>query len=1135
MKTQNILLAFLLIKSTLQSAGGEIDPIEQLLFFIIYAILIGLGLTGIKYYTSIPYTPMLLIIGLLIGLFNENLGLLGSSMEYMTGLSSHTLLFVFIPPLIFESAFNADFFIFTKSFWQILILALPGVAMLAILIAVILKFILGYDEDLGWGESLTIGAIIAATDPVAVVALLKELGTSIKFNVLLEGESLLNDGTATVFFWVFMDMVEKGFFDVGSFFHLFFRLSFGGPALGILIGLVFYQIMKNLLNAPNAFVIMSILSCYLTFFISESDHVKIKVSGILALVVLGLYLGNKLKGRLIGSLEETMHVIWHFLAYILETVLFLITGGYLGNFFQSDKVGLYLDKNDIWKIFIFQILLFLSRGLLLVILSPLINLVGTTKLGWKDLLIMTYGGLRGAIGLSLALFVATSTIKTDEVFEKFKVLCTLYVSITISFTVLFNGLTIKYVIRGIKFVEQGILFEKMKIMVKERLVMKSINKLEDIKKIKTLKEANWGKVEKIMKFNENIRLLTKNVFLLQDRELADNNHKLDSLIDSLENLIKKKKMERENMFYNKDEEKHKLERNRKNTEKSIDLQSQSKFDLYASQEEVKKLDEIKIKKEEESRDEDDDKGKSNIMKKNMKKITILRKLEDPILIKSKLSLRGSNLSNNDNRVGNRRGGLDLQSKVYKKNNLALQNSRISIVDIKSLKNHYAIMCEIRLRIYKMIVNGVLEQYEQQHCLYSTFKLTKKYSQILMEDLTKPIGMYKELQTTSSKSFWIGVFFKLMKLPLIGKFFRQKLYNELFRLYDFYSTILVVLEEIQNHSENNIVFQVLKSKKTILKEIDREIVSFQEGMDQSFNNFSMGAVQTRKAIQILVNFQRSLVKDFYIKGELTQGEFNEISYEIDQIAKKSNKIELTSEQTETNLNTERRLKFLFTHLVNLDDDEMDELEDIIVEKKLKEDDILFNIDDKPEKVYLVASGLVLMKIKSNIGIKRHGQGEIVGLENIYSHEHCVTGAKMESDGTVYEVPIDFFKKLASKHFDIEFECKKETSFFYTKDVDKNILLQKTSFFHQLRTFKSLFLNTVFKTSEPHKVLKGTQTFIKKNPLFVFNGKIVCKFQESNEEIIVGEMDAVTIGAKKITAVSDCFYFELNIDDYLKKKK
>ena len=111
--------------------------------------------------------------------------------------------------------------------------------MLSVTIATIMLYVLDYSQ-FDWGEALTIGAIIAATDPVAVVALLKELGTSVKFNILLEGESLLNDGTATVFFWVFMDMVEKDKFDVGNFFEMFFRLSFGGPLLGLAVAFVFY-------------------------------------------------------------------------------------------------------------------------------------------------------------------------------------------------------------------------------------------------------------------------------------------------------------------------------------------------------------------------------------------------------------------------------------------------------------------------------------------------------------------------------------------------------------------------------------------------------------------------------------------------------------------------------------------------------------------------------------------------------------------------------------------------------------------------------------------------------------------------------------------------------------------------------
>ena len=87
-------------------------------------------------------------------------------------------------------------------------MAFPLVALQVVLCAIILLYILRYNSSLGWPECLVIGSILSATDPVAVVALLKELGTPINFNILLEGESLLNDGTGTVFFAVFYGWLE---------------------------------------------------------------------------------------------------------------------------------------------------------------------------------------------------------------------------------------------------------------------------------------------------------------------------------------------------------------------------------------------------------------------------------------------------------------------------------------------------------------------------------------------------------------------------------------------------------------------------------------------------------------------------------------------------------------------------------------------------------------------------------------------------------------------------------------------------------------------------------------------------------------------------------------------------------------
>lgn len=111
---------------------------------------------------------------------------------------------IFLPILIFESSFNARLPSLSTNALQVLSLIIPAVIITALLISVALKTFIGYaEDDLNWWEALTLGAILAATDPVAVVALLKELGAPIHINTIVEMESLFNDGTAMVFFTIF--------------------------------------------------------------------------------------------------------------------------------------------------------------------------------------------------------------------------------------------------------------------------------------------------------------------------------------------------------------------------------------------------------------------------------------------------------------------------------------------------------------------------------------------------------------------------------------------------------------------------------------------------------------------------------------------------------------------------------------------------------------------------------------------------------------------------------------------------------------------------------------------------------------------------------------------------------------------
>jgi len=181
---------------------------------------------------------MITIVGLLCGIYHPYLGRIGKAVEVYSQMDAHMILLLFLPALIFESAFNSDWHIFKVEFAQILILAGPMLICSTYLCGLMMRYILGYDGDFTWEAALLYGSIISATDPVAVVALLKELGASRRLATLIEGESLLNDGTAMVVFLVIFDIVEGNDVTFGDIVLKFVRLSFGGPLLGILGGIV---------------------------------------------------------------------------------------------------------------------------------------------------------------------------------------------------------------------------------------------------------------------------------------------------------------------------------------------------------------------------------------------------------------------------------------------------------------------------------------------------------------------------------------------------------------------------------------------------------------------------------------------------------------------------------------------------------------------------------------------------------------------------------------------------------------------------------------------------------------------------------------------------------------------------------
>lgn len=216
---------------------------------------------------------------------------------------------------------------FTKNVWQVFTLAVPGVLLTCFILGALIKYALAY-EELSFSSACVLGSILASTDPVAVVALLKELGAPLHIETLIEMESLLNDGVSMVFFIMFSKIATGSDSSFGDAVVSFIQLSFGGLLLGIGMGLAAILCTMIFTRGKTLFISVLIMLAYLTFFIAEKFGLG--VSGLLALVAAGIMSNLVIKDYMTTEQKDSVQNILSFLQYTSETILFFLSGIFVG-------------------------------------------------------------------------------------------------------------------------------------------------------------------------------------------------------------------------------------------------------------------------------------------------------------------------------------------------------------------------------------------------------------------------------------------------------------------------------------------------------------------------------------------------------------------------------------------------------------------------------------------------------------------------------------------------------------------------------------------------------------------------------------------------------------------------------------
>ncbi|KAK1263900.1 Sodium/hydrogen exchanger 7 [Acorus gramineus] len=280
------------------SSGTAESPLpEDAVVFFGLSLVLGIASRHLLRGTRVPYTVALLVLGIALGALeygtSHKLGKLGNGIRLWAHIDPSLLLSVFLPALLFESSFAMEVHQIKRCMVQMLLLAGPGVLISTFCLGASIKFLFPYDWN--WKTSLLLGGLLSATDPVAVVALLKELGASKKLSTIIEGESLMNDGTAIVVYQLFYQMVLGRSFNAGSIVKFLTQVSLGAVAVGLAFGIVSVLWLGFIFNDTVIEITLTLAVSYLAYFTAQDGA---DVSGVLTVMTLGMemiaYIANTL-------------------------------------------------------------------------------------------------------------------------------------------------------------------------------------------------------------------------------------------------------------------------------------------------------------------------------------------------------------------------------------------------------------------------------------------------------------------------------------------------------------------------------------------------------------------------------------------------------------------------------------------------------------------------------------------------------------------------------------------------------------------------------------------------------------------------------------------------------------------------
>ena len=357
-------------------------------------LLTGFVATRLAKAFALPHSVFLVVIGLGCGGYLQYSGMVLP--DLLTDSFADIILFILLPPLVFESAYNLEVEELKHNIVSILCLAIFGLIISTALVGFGIHFVLGFDLI----PSLVFGALISATDPVAVVALFKELGAPKRLLTLVEGESLFNDGTAIVLYRVLIGAAAAPVLDSSILGHglmSFMTVALGGIGVGVVLALFTSFLLRLTRKSASAQMGITVAAATIGFIVA--DHF-LHVSGIFATLVIGVYLGHRARLEFNKEALHGMHTLWEFLSLCANSVVFLAVGFFVDYSVLFESLGLV----PVTLFFVYA-----ARAMAVPSMMTVAKWIRPSEAAPRSYLaVQTWGGLRGGLALALVMLLPES-------------------------------------------------------------------------------------------------------------------------------------------------------------------------------------------------------------------------------------------------------------------------------------------------------------------------------------------------------------------------------------------------------------------------------------------------------------------------------------------------------------------------------------------------------------------------------------------------------------------------------------------------------------------------------------------------------------------------------------------------------